>query len=66
MFKNPNTENVFNWGYMPYHFNTLEGSYSTNPFDGNVRIYEFKQAVQAFHQKDIRVIMDIISRFKLP
>ncbi|ABX81281.1 pullulanase, surface-anchored protein [Acholeplasma laidlawii PG-8A] len=60
VFKNPNTENVFNWGYMPYHFNTLEGSYSTNPFDGNVRIYEFKQAVQAFHQKDIRVIMDVV------
>lgn len=61
VFKNPNqTNNVFNWGYMPYHYNTLEGSYATNPFDGNVRIYEFKKTVQAFHSKNIRVIMDVV------
>lgn len=60
VFQNPNTQNIFNWGYMPYHFNTLEGSYATNPFDGNVRIYEFKQAIQAFHHKDVRVIMDVV------
>ena len=57
---NPAYKNVFNWGYMPYHFNTLEGSYSTNPFDGAVRINEFKQVVQAFHEKDIRIIMDVV------
>ncbi len=57
---NPAYQNLFNWGYMPYHFNTLEGSYSTNPFDGRVRIQEFKQAVMAFHDRDIRVIMDVV------
>lgn len=57
---NPNYQNVFNWGYMPYHFNTLEGSYSTNPFDGRTRIEEFKQTVMAFHERDIRVIMDVV------
>lgn len=61
VFQDPNMVNgVFNWGYMPYHYNTLEGSYSTNPFDGNVRIYEFKKAVQALHSKNIRVIMDVV------
>ncbi len=61
VFNNPDMVNgVFNWGYMPYHYNTLEGSYSTNPFDGNVRIYEFKKAVQALHAKNIRVIMDVV------
>lgn len=60
IFHNPNTKNVFNWGYMPYHFNTLEGSYSTNPFDGNVRIYEFREVIKAFSQKNIRVIMDVV------
>src|SRR5690606_31239154 len=61
LFKDPEgTTNKFNWGYMPYHFNTLEGSYSTNPFDGNVRIYEFKQAVKALSDKNIRVIMDVV------
>ncbi len=57
---NPRYTNTFNWGYMPYHFNTLEGSYSTNPFDGANRITEFKTAVQAIHDKDIRVIMDVV------
>lgn len=56
----PNYTNTFNWGYMPYNFNTLEGSYSTNPFDGRARINEFKQLVMALHEKDIRVIMDVV------
>jgi pullulanase len=59
-FNNPNYSNIFNWGYMPYHFNTLEGSYATNPFDGEVRIKEFKEAVMALHDYDIRVIMDVV------
>jgi pullulanase len=54
------TYDAFNWGYMPLHFNTLEGSYSTNPYNGNTRITEFKTAVQAFHDEDIRVIMDVV------
>ena len=57
---NPSYLNVFNWGYMPYHFNTLEGSYATNPFDGRVRIEEFKEVVMAFHENDIRIIMDVV------
>jgi len=59
-WSNPNYPNSFNWGYMPYNFNTLEGSFSTNPFDGKTRINEFKQAVMALHDKDIRVIMDVV------
>lgn len=59
-FKDPNYARIFNWGYMPYHFNTLEGSYATNPFDGGIRIHEFKQVVQAFHDHNIRVIMDVV------
>ncbi len=51
---------AFNWGYMPINFNTLEGSYSTNPYNGNTRITEFKTAVQAFHDDNIRVIMDVV------
>jgi len=59
-YENPNYTKIFNWGYMPYHFNTLEGSYATNPFDGGTRINEFKQVIQAFHNEDIRVIMDVV------
>ncbi|MDO8899377.1 MAG: type I pullulanase, partial [Bacteroidales bacterium] len=53
-------KNQFNWGYDPKNFNVPEGSYSTNPFDGNVRISEFKQMVQALHKNGIRVIMDVV------
>ncbi len=37
----------YNWGYDPQHFNALEGSYSTNPYDGTVRIIEFKKLVKS-------------------
>jgi pullulanase len=50
----------YNWGYDPQNYNTPEGSYSTNPYDGNVRIKEFKQMVKAFHDNGIRVIMDVV------
>ena len=53
-------EAQFNWGYDPYNYNVPEGSYSTNPFDGSVRVNEFKQMVQAFHDNDIRVVMDVV------
>jgi pullulanase len=55
-------ENVggYNWGYDPYLYNVLEGSYSTNPQDGTVRIREFKTMVQTLHENGIGVIMDVV------
>ena len=50
----------YNWGYDPLNFNSLEGSYSTNAADGNVRIKEFKQLVKAFHDKGLSVVMDVV------
>ena len=50
----------YNWGYDPYNYNIPEGSYSTNPYDGKVRIKEFKQMVQALHNEKISVIMDVV------
>lgn len=50
----------YNWGYDPYLYNVPEGSYSTNPYDGRVRITEFKQMVKALHENDIRVVMDVV------
>src|SRR5690606_31571662 len=52
-------EPQYNWGYEPVNFNVPEGSYSTDPFDGNVRIREFKQMVKAMHDKGLRVVMDV-------
>ena len=52
--------NAYNWGYDPLNYNVPEGSYATNPFDGRVRIKEFKQMVQALHANGIRVILDVV------
>ena len=50
----------FNWGYDPVNYNCPEGSYSTDPYHGEVRVRELKQAVQALHKAGFRVIMDVV------
>ena len=50
----------YNWGYDPVNYNVPEGSYSTNPNDGNVRIIECKKMIQALHNAGIGVIMDVV------
>ena len=51
---------AFNWGYDPVNYNVPDGSYSTNAYDGRVRIKEVKEMVQAFHNEGIGVIMDVV------
>ena len=53
-------DNQYNWGYDPYNYNAVEGSYSTDPYDPVVRIKEFKQMVQALHKAGFRVILDVV------
>lgn len=50
----------YNWGYDPINYNVPEGSFSTDPFHGEVRIKEYKQMVQTFHKHGIGVIMDVV------
>ena len=50
----------FNWGYDPVNYNVPEGSYATNPYDGAVRVAEFKQMVKGLHDNGISVIMDVV------
>lgn len=50
----------YNWGYDPLNYNTPEGSYSTNPEDGLVRVREFRQLVKTFHDNGLRVVMDVV------
>lgn len=52
--------NLFNWGYDPVNYNVPEGSYSTDPYNGEVRVKEFKQAVKALHDNGISVVMDVV------
>ncbi len=53
-------ETQFNWGYDPKNYNVPEGSYSTNPYDGNVRINEMKTMIKTLHENGIGVIMDVV------
>lgn len=50
----------FNWGYDPVNYNVPEGSYSTDPYNGAVRVKEFKQMVKGLHDNGISVIMDVV------
>ena len=50
----------FNWGYNPLNYNTLDGSYSLNPYDGYERIKEFKELVKAYNEAGINIIMDVV------
>ena len=52
--------NQFNWGYDPKNYNSPEGSYSTDPYNGDVRVKEFKEMVKTLHDNDISVVMDVV------
>ena len=58
--KEEDPDSGFNWGYDPKNYNVPEGSYSTNPYDGAVRIQEYKEMVMALHNAGIGVIMDVV------
>lgn len=51
---------LFNWGYDPVNYNVPEGSYSTDPYNGEVRVKELKETVKALHDNGISVIMDVV------
>ncbi len=53
-------DDSFNWGYDPVNYNVPEGSYSSDPTKGEVRIRELKELVQSLHQQGFRVIMDVV------
>jgi len=53
-------QNNFNWGYDPQNYNVPEGSYSTNPYDGAVRVKEFKEMVKTLHDNGLRVVLDVV------
>jgi len=52
--------NVFyNWGYDPVQWNTVEGSYATNPNDSR-KLLEFQRMIKALHNHGLRVVMDMV------
>lgn len=53
-------EPQYNWGYDPVNFNVPEGSYSTDPYHGEIRVAEMKQMVKALHDNGLSVILDVV------
>ncbi len=53
-------EPQFNWGYDPVNYNVPEGSYSSDPYHGEVRVKELKAMVKGFHDNGISVVMDVV------
>ena len=54
------SEEEYNWGYDPLNYNVPEGSYSTNPYFGEVRIKEFKELILKLHENGFKVVMDVV------
>lgn len=50
----------YNWGYDPAQYLTLEGSYASDPDDPYCRMKELRKLVSAFHERDIRVNLDVV------
>ncbi len=50
----------YNWGYDPKNYNVPEGSFSSDPYNGEVRIKEFKQTIKTLHDNGISVVMDVV------
>ncbi len=55
-----NPRESYNWGYDPNHFFAPEGSYSSNPEDPYARVVELRNLVSSFHQKGMRVNIDVV------
>lgn len=50
----------YNWGYGTKNYNVPEGSYSTDPYHGEVRIRETKEMIQSLHENGMSVVMDVV------
>ena len=54
------TDTDYNWGYDIGQYNVPEGSFSTDPYHGEVRIKECKQMIRALHRAGIGVVLDVV------
>jgi len=49
----------FNWGYDPYHFLAVEGSYA-NESEGKGRVLEFREMVKGLNDIGLNVVVDVV------
>ena len=50
----------YNWGYDPYQYFAVEGSYASELDDPYSRIIDFKKVVASYHQIGIRINVDVV------
>lgn len=50
----------YNWGYDPQSYFALTGAYSTDPTNAEKRIAEFKELVNAIHERGMGIILDVV------
>lgn len=59
-YLNATVDGIFNWGYMTNLYNVVEGTYSSDPYNGFARVREFKTVIEEFHKAGIRINMDVV------
>jgi pullulanase len=55
-----NKEALYNWGYNPKHYFSIQSWFSTEPDNPKQTLLEFKNLIDAIHQKGMHVIMDVV------
>ncbi|MCR3906712.1 MAG: type I pullulanase [Tenericutes bacterium] len=55
-----NKDELYNWGYNPSQYFSLEGWYSKNPYNPYDRINSFKKVVNQAHQLKLGINMDVV------
>ena len=57
-----NSDNKYNWGYNPYHYNVPEGRYTNYSAskDGTDAVVQMRAMIKAFHDAGIAVNMDVV------
>jgi pullulanase len=58
--RDDDSRDSYNWGYDPIYWFSPEGSYATAPDEPYCRMRELRGLVSAFHQKGLRVNMDVV------
>ncbi len=55
-----NPDKTYNWGYDPQQYFVPEGSYASNVKDPRSRIEDLLKLVSKYHEKGIRIVMDVV------
>lgn len=55
-----NSDEKYNWGYNPYHYNVPEGRYVKDMKDGTDAVNQLRQFIEVLHDAGIAINMDVV------